>query len=222
MPLEYFGGPAPLFENPYQLQAGGLSFATGVLMVLAVIGVAVNKVAEETCSENFVGLFSAIAALSFAAASLFLYVAMMRLGSDAEWIKLNILMIMLTYSIAFCGAAGAIMLVNSSTLVSVLQCFSCCDPTTQAVKTECVESDDCCTGSLQYISSYDECPGVTSNSRIDCEIAFLCQEQAPKTFAMGAVVTSFTLLFAIAMAFSVFVKFLPHYLLQQRKIAKFK
>ena len=223
MPLVYCGGPAPLFENPFQLQAGGLSFAMGTLMILAVIGVAVNKISQETCSQNFLGLFVSIAALSFTAAALFLYIAMMRVGSDAEWIRLNILIVLLTYGIAFCGAGGAIMLVNSSTILSVYQCFACCDSGNTTPKTQCVESNVCCAGEYKYISSAADCPSTDpSNSTIDCEIFFLCETQAPKTFVMAAIVTSFTLVFAIAMAFASFLKFLPHYLLQQRKIAKFK
>jgi hypothetical protein len=227
MALEYLGGPAPLFENPAQVQAGLMSLLMAFLMLLSVIAVTVNKMTEETCIENLLGFFSAVASFSFLSAIVFLHVAMTRLGSDSQWLRLNFLMGLLTYAVAMTGAWGAILLTQSSSIYGVKQCFQCIDPATGAARAAsdpCVETDSCDTTSYKSIKTASDCPGTSNggNPYIDCEIDFLCEYQAPKTFAMGAVLTSFTLLFSIIMSYISFVKFLPNYVLSQRKILKFK
>ena len=220
------GGPAPLYVNPGQIHAGLLALSMSALMVLSVIGVAVNKISDEICQSLFVSMFALTAFVSFALSTLFALMSMKRLGSDSEWFFLNIGISFLSFALAFCGSWGVILLVDASTAFSVKQCFECADSNgnTRATDDTCRVGDTCVETSYAYISSESDCPGGSKggNSSIDCEVHFLCQKLAPQTFAVGAVITTFTLIASVSVAYFSFIKFMPFYVIQQRQSSRFK
>ena len=83
--LRVKGGPAPLYVNPAQASAGFLAIANGFLVILGIVGVVVNKLTDETCQENFLGLFVTLSAVALLTSGLFLHLSMTALASDTEW-----------------------------------------------------------------------------------------------------------------------------------------
>jgi hypothetical protein len=202
------GGPAPLCVNPAQAQAGLVALAKAFLVVLAIVGVVVNKLADETCQENLLGFFVSVAAVCLLSSGLFLHLSMKSIAADTEWRLFLLAAVLMTIAESLIAGWGFVLWLKSSALVSVKQCVK------MSSLNVCEE--------FQKLGSPDDCPGKINNPtgdpNIDCELDFLCRFQAPSTFAMGAVVSLFVGLIAHVTSWVVFVKFLPSIAVQGREL----
>jgi hypothetical protein len=202
------GGPAPLYVNPYQAQAGFVAVAKSFVVVLALVGVVVNKLSDETCQENILGFFVAVGGICLICAGLFLHLSMISIAADTEWRGYLFACIFATVLESVIAGWGVVLWMKSSSLVSVKQCMQM---TTLSVCTE-----------FKKIRDPDDCPGrknfSAGDADIDCEVDFLCRYQASSTFIMGAVVSVFTALTSHFTAWVVFIKFLPSIAVQGREL----
>ena len=202
------GGPAPLYVNPAQAQAGMVSLAKAFLVVLSIVGVVVNKLADETCQENLVGFFVTVAAVCLLSSGLFLHLSMTSIAADTEWRIFLLAAVFMTILESVIAGWGVVLWMKSSAFVSVKQCTSMNDL-------------NVCTN-FEKLRSPNDCPGRVNNlggdADIDCEVDFLCRFQAPSTFAMGAVVSILTGIVAHVTSWVVFVKFLPSIAVQGREL----
>lgn len=191
------GGPAPLLPNPGQLMSGSTGALLSLCMIVSVSGVITNKVADETCSQNILGFMSVNGSVCLIFAILFLHISMLRYGSDREWFVICVLLIILSLGQAMICAWGAMLIVKSSTILGVEQCFTCVDSTgvTRSSTSACVTGDTCLQSSYKTIYYESSCPGWNGNDgniSIDCELAFICAYEGPYTFALGATVLAVT------------------------------
>jgi hypothetical protein len=183
-----------------------------VLWFITNIGIILNKVWDESCDDLFVYLL-VMSFISIAGVVIYLYLGMVRYGSDTQWLLLSGggAVCAMLLSVFLCW--GVIRLVQQSGTLGVYQCFSCSHPNGTAVEGQCDIAHNCDANSWSLIYTISECAPATAKG-IYCKLTDLCINAAVQTFWYAVVSTGFYLIVLVINALVIFTQLIPSLILQ--------
>ena len=185
------------------------------LWIITNIGVILNKVWDESCNRLFTYLLM-MSLVSLAGVVLYLYLGIVKYGSDTQWLLLTAVGAVVAVCLAIFLAWGIVGIVKNSGLLGVYQCFECTYPNGTAVDGTCPSDSLCQSDSWKLIYSESDCTNATSIG-ITCEVSELCVNSANHTFWYALVSTGLYALVLMVNAGTIFTRLIPSLILQSTR-----
>jgi len=139
---------------------------------------------------------------------IYLYLGIIRFGSDTQWLLLSAGGAICSMSLAVFLCWGALQLVEQSGLLGAHQCFACVDSAGAAVNGTCTSEDSCAPNGWSLIYQMNECEPAASVG-IYCELLDLCVHSASNMFWYSIIATGFYLVVLIINGLAIFLQLIP-------------